>query len=53
MLFDPQIRHWEKENIPSPTEYHRLIKIPLLTALEQTAKLGKTMNIINTKDFPT
>ncbi len=35
------------------TNWHRLIKIPLPTALEQTAKLGRTMNIINTMDFPT
>ncbi len=35
------------------TNWDRLIKIPLLTALEQTAKLGRTMNIINTTNFPT
>ncbi len=35
------------------TTSDRLIKIPLLAALEQTAKLGNTMNIINTKDVPT
>ncbi len=36
-----------------PKPIDRLIKIPLLTALEQTAKLGRTMNIINTTDVPT
>ncbi len=33
MLFDPQIRHWEKENIPSPTEYHILSKAEMLEAI--------------------
>ncbi len=39
--------------VPTYCNWDRLIKIPLLTALEQTAKLGRTMNIFNTTDFPT
>lgn len=42
MLFDPHTRHWEKENIPTPTEYHILSKTEMLEAissLKQSLKL--------------
>ncbi len=34
------------------TIWDRLIKIPLFTALEQTAELGKTMNIHELSPIP-